>query len=306
MTLHFRRFLALALAAFTTPAVAFAAPPGFAFLEIPSGARAAALGGAFTAMASGIEAQFWNPAGLSSLGTFQVEGTHTELIAGLRHDTFSAGGRVAGGGLAGSFRAFYTEPIDERDDLGNLVGTFGSHDLELGVAYGWALLPGLDAGLSGQVIRERIANLAATTYAFGAGATWSPARLEGLRLGGAVQNLGPSAHYTIDDVEGEPVGLPMAFQGGGTYTMRAGERLELQGALEGRFTRGRAGQSMAGLELRDASGASLRGGWRFNDDATTYSVGAGYAMSGLRLDYAYVPLRLDLGDTHRFGFTALF
>jgi Uncharacterised protein family (UPF0164) len=301
-----RRAFALALVALCVPLAAFAAPPGFAFLEIPSGARAAALGGAFASMATGIEAQFWNPAGLASLGTFQVEGTHTELIAGLRHDTFSAGGRVAGGGLAASFRALYTEPIDERDDLGNLIGSFGSHDLELGVAYGWAMATGLEVGLSGQVIRERIANLAATTYGFGAGAAWQPAGLEGLRIGGALQNLGPSAHYTIDGVEGEPVGLPMAVQGGGTYSMDTGERIELQGAVEGRFTRGRAGQGMAGLEIRDASGASLRGGWRFNDDATTYSLGAGYAMPGLRLDYAYVPLRLDLGDTHRFGFTAQF
>jgi hypothetical protein len=213
---------------------------------------------------------------------------------------------VAGGGLAASIRALYTEAIDERDELGNLIGSFGSHDLEFGLAYGWTLRQGLDLGVSSQVIRERIANLSATTYSFGAGATWEPAPLPKLRLGAALQNVGPPAHYTIDGVEGEPVGLPMAFQTGGSYQMRAGERWALKGSLEGRATRGRSAQVLAGLEVGDISGAALRGGWRFNDDATTLTVGAGYAMSGVRFDYAFVPLSLDLGDTHRFGFTAGF
>jgi hypothetical protein len=127
-----------------------------------------------------------------------------------------------------------------------------------------------------------------------------------LRLGAALQNVGPPAHYTIDGVEGEPVGLPAAFQAGGSYHMRAGERWMLQGSLEGRATRGRSAQVLAGLEVGDASGAALRTGWRFNDDAATLTVGAGYAMTGVRFDYAFVPLSLDLGDTHRFGFTAGF
>ena len=36
------------------------------------------------------------------------------------------------------------------------------------------------------------------------------------------------------------------------------------------------------------------------------SMGAGYAMSALRLDYAYVPYRLDLGESHRVSLTARF
>jgi hypothetical protein len=32
----------------------------------------------------------------------------------------------------------------------------------------------------------------------------------------------------------------------------------------------------------------------------------GYALPGMRLDYAFVPLRLDLGDTHRVSITAQF
>jgi hypothetical protein len=69
---------------------------------------------------------------------------------------------------------------------------------------------------------------------------------------------------------------------------------------------------MLGVELATAGGANgagaaaLRGGLRVNDDASSFSLGAGYTLGGLRLDYAFVPLKLDLGDTHRISFTAQF
>jgi hypothetical protein len=63
---------------------------------------------------------------------------------------------------------------------------------------------------------------------------------------------------------------------------------------------------MLGAEVSSPVGASLRAGMRANDDASTMSFGAGYAVRALELDYAFVPLRLDLGDTHRFAFSARF
>ena len=121
-----------------------------------------------------------------------------------------------------------------------------------------------------------------------------------------MQNVGPAAHYTIEGVQGQAVGLPMAVQGGLSYALPAGSRFNLRAALESRFSRGRSGIGIAGAELSDASGAALRFGLRVNDDASSVSAGAGYVVGGLRLDYAYVPFKLDLGDTHRMSFTATF
>jgi len=63
---------------------------------------------------------------------------------------------------------------------------------------------------------------------------------------------------------------------------------------------------MIGLEVGHASGAALRAGFRVNDEATDFSVGAGYATGGLRFDYAFVPYKLELGETHRLSLTAQF
>ena len=67
-----------------------------------------------------------------------------------------------------------------------------------------------------------------------------------------------------------------------------------------------AGIASIGGELSHPTGAALRVGGRINDDATMFSMGAGYALSAIQLDYAFVPYRLDLGDSHRISFTAQF
>jgi len=301
-----RAFGPVLLLAVLGAGAAHAGPPGFAFLEIPTGARASALGGAYASLVSGVESVWWNPAGLDETQGVQITASHYELIQNLRYDSFALAGHPRGGGLVGSIRALYSEPIEERDELGNLIGSFGAHDLELALGYGWRLSNEVRLGATGQVYRERIANLSSTTFGFGVGSSWEPARWKGLRLGLAGQNLGPSAHYSFDGAQGAPVPLPAAAQGGVSYAHAAGKSATVTAALEARLTRGRSGIGMLGLELAHASGATLRAGFRANDSASTYALGAGYTRAGLRIDYAFVPFQLDLGDTQRFTLTARF
>jgi hypothetical protein len=298
--------IATALALVLASAPAHAGPAGFAFLEIPSGARASAVGGAFMSVGRGVEAAFWNPAGLADVHGLQMTGSHFELVDGLRHSEFAVAGRAFGGGLSGSVRALYSEPIPERDEFGNLIGTFGSHDLEFAFGYGAPLSGGFDLGITAQLIRERIANSSAATYAFATGLAWRPQPNSNARFGVSMQNLGPSAHYTIDGVEGANVVLPAAIQGGMSWTHPMSRGMSLTGSLEGRFTTGRSGIGMVGAELASPVGAALRAGFRANDDAQNVSFGVGYLREGVGFDYAFVPYRYELGDTHRFAFTAQF
>ncbi len=289
-----------------TAAAAWAAHPGFAFLEVPAGARAGGMGGAYASVARGAEAVFWNPAGLDGVKGTQLNATHTESIQQLRFEHVALAGRMFGGGLAASVRAMYSEPIEERDDIGNLVGSFGAHDLEFALGWGGSVAPGVTFGLTGQYVRERIANLSAATWAMGAGTAWQPEALSNLRLAASVQNLGPAAHYTLDGVPGRDVGLPMALQAGGTWRSTFGSGLDLGSTLEARTTRGRAGVVMLGEELATPVGASLRAGVRVGDDLNTVSFGAGWASSAFRLDYAFAPSKLGLEDVHRFSIAAQF
>lgn len=304
--MNFRTIRAAACAAALAglaPVVSRSDPAGFAFLEVPAGARGSSLGGAYASRAEGAEAAFWNPAGLAATDGIQVTASHYEFLQNLRHAQFALAGKLLGGGTAVAVRAMYSEPIVERDAIGNEIGTFGAHDLEFSVAHGRQFRDGLRAGGSAQLVRERVGDFSATTYAFGLGATWDPAPR--LRLGMGVDHVGPAAHYDLDGARGEPVPLPSAVQVGGSYGAAAGG-FDLHGTLEGRWTRGRAGIGMVGAEVAHPSGAAIRVGMRLNDETTGFSVGAGYAVSKLKLDYAFVPYRLDLGDTQRFSVSAQF
>jgi hypothetical protein len=296
----------VALLALLAAAPAAAAPAGFVFLEVPAGARASALGGAFAVVGDGVEASFWNPAGLATVEGIQITGAHVESFQSFRHDQFAIAGRWLGGGIAASLRAFYSQPIVARDELGNEIGTFGGHDLGFGLAYGRALAAGFRVGASARLIRERIDDLSTGTYGLGAGATWQPPARPALRLGVMVDNVGPDASYSFSDGPGQPVPLPMAVQAGAAYQWALGGAAQLGASLEARLTRGRAGVAMLGGELTHPTGAALRLGLRVNDDASRFSAGAGYRMSALRLDYAFVADRLDIGDSHRVSFTASF
>ena len=305
MNLRGSAVAALVLAAFAS-GPASAAPSGFAFLEVPVGARASAMGGAFVAMGEGVEAAFWNPAGLAAVERVQITGSHCEFFQHLRHDQFSVAGRWLGGGLAGSVRALYSEPIEARDDLGNLTGSFGGNDLDFAVAYGRALAAGLQAGVSAHLVHERLADLSTGTYAFGAGATWRPSGMPALRIGIALDHLGPDATYDFAEGPGQPLRLPTALQTGASYRFGLNAGMSLDASFEARLARGRPVVAAIGGELNHPAGAAVRLGARVNDDATTLSVGAGYAMNPVRFDYAFVPYRLELGDTHQFSFTARF
>jgi hypothetical protein len=308
MTLRPRRFpiAALLLGLLFAARPVSADPPGFTFLEVPAGARAAALGGAYGSLARGAEAVFWNAGGLADVAGLEITGSHVEYFQQLRHEQFALAFPVGGGGLALSVRAMYTEPIVSRDDLGNETGTFGSHDLEFALGYGFAVGEHTSLGVTAQLVRERIADLDASTFAFGAGLTWDPPAIEGLRLGISGHNLGPSANYTIDGVEGADVPLPMAVQAGGSYGRRVGSAWDARAALETRLTSGRSGIVMLGGEVAHTTGAALRAGWRVNDDAAGFSAGAGWAPGRLRFDYAWVPFQYELGDTHRISIGARF
>ena len=73
--------------------------------QIPVGPRPLALGGAYTAIATGPDAVFWNPAGLALLRTSAVRGATANLFGlGIRDNTFTL-----------------VSPIGERLGLGHVV-----------------------------------------------------------------------------------------------------------------------------------------------------------------------------------------
>ena len=70
----------------STRAWCSAGAAGAAFLEIPSGAAPAALGSAYSALATDAHAPVWNPAGLGFLEAPSFAGQHLSYLETLRYE----------------------------------------------------------------------------------------------------------------------------------------------------------------------------------------------------------------------------
>lgn len=167
------------------------------FLTLGTGARAHGLGQAYTTMASGGDALFWNPAGAARpyLGTYRSNAffTHYEWVAGI---DYNAGGVVlpiTSSGVVGlSIATVDYGRMDVRTvDLPEGTGeTFTSNDLSLGLTYAQPLTSSFYFGGTVKYIRQGIRDMSARTVAFDFGFLLETRYFKGLKISASIQNFG--------------------------------------------------------------------------------------------------------------------
>ncbi len=167
--------------------------PGNQFLKLGLGARAVAMGGAYTAVCDDADALFWNPAGL-----VQLDGpTGTLMLMSLfREVTCASGGAALPAGRWGSFAAggsFLTASDVRRNELGEEIGDFTNYDLAVSIAYGFRPSRSLSFGSSLKFIQSKLADHTARTGTVDGGLLYSPLRY--LYFGTALRNLGPGLKF---------------------------------------------------------------------------------------------------------------
>ncbi len=170
-------------------------------LLIPVGARNLALGGSAIANSQGVEAIYWNPAGLGRM--------HNPAEAMFSTMSYIADITVNYGGVAGTFGDFGTLglamtslsfgdiPLTTEDDPENQSGRFYSPTfVTIGIAYGRALTDAIAVGVTGKIISEQIERAGASAFALDIGIQYSKLiGVQGLELGVAVKNIGPQMQY---------------------------------------------------------------------------------------------------------------
>jgi hypothetical protein len=280
------------------------------FLELGAGARAAALGQAYTAVADEASAVYWNPAALT-----RVQGRSATLMHAAYVDSsffdYAAYGQSLGkaGAFGAGLQYFSAGSLDQTDPTGTDVGAFSPYDLALTASYAYMLhgfdfmsdLNGFSVGLSGKYIQSRIVGLAATGAAdLG---LLSPAYLDGrLRAAFTLVNLGGKMKF---EQEAEP--LPLALSAGSSFQITPRWLV----ALDARFPRDDRPNAGLGTEYKVAAAGpwSLAGRLGYNtqtvgsiDGLTGLSLGFGLGFGGASVDYAFVPMG-GLGQAHRLSLT---
>lgn len=266
-------------------ATVYAAGPGTTganFLKIGVGARAAAMGEAFTAVADDSTSLYWNPAGLARVQGRELSAMYNVWFEGIGQGYVSAGFPLLGGTMALGTNYVSMGDLEGRDESGNLTEPFQASDL--GISAGFAgRLGRFLFGLSGGMVRSTIDTDTKSAFLGTVGGLFEIN--QSFSVGVVAQNLGTKL--------GED-SLPLI--------LKAGLALKLESfclAADIGKSQETALYYCVGIESWIGSVVALRAGYRTGRDVGPgWTAGLGFKMGEFELDYAYVPYG-DLGNTHR-------
>ncbi len=135
------------------------------FLMIEPDSRGAGMGNAGVAIADNANAIFWNPAGLADQRGTEAAITHStwlpEFKAGLFYEYLVGKYHIDGWGTVGGHVTYlHLGEHEYRDAQNNLLGTFKSYDLAVGLSYGFKMGNNLSLGTGLRLIYSSLANVA--------------------------------------------------------------------------------------------------------------------------------------------------
>lgn len=293
-------------------------------LLIPVGARDLARGGSSIAITSGVEAIYWNPAGLGGLQGAEGLFSYMSYIADIG---------VSHGAVASSFGDFGVVGLDvtslefgdikyttREDPLGRSGRLYSPTFVTVGLSYARAVTDAISAGGTFKILSEQIDRVGATGIAVDVGVQYKGlGGISGLSLGVAVKNIGPrikydgtallgpaqrtdgdrpAQRYKIETVENE---LPSLFDIGLGYAAASGNNMTWN--VSGSFTNmnlgldefrfgGEAAYMLESVQLFARAGLGLVPQAQTDEQnifGATFGGGLSYASQGIKItvDYAY-------------------
>lgn len=262
---------------------------GFVLLREGIGARAAAMGGAYTAVVGDQTAAYWNPAGVAALKGKDFVLMHQKSIQGINQ---AYGGWAFGNqkrGLALSLGVFSVGGFEARTEpTVEPLGTFGVYDLNAGISYAQRIGQRVYFGFNVRALHENIESESAWGVGVDLGVLYQVG-IPGVMVGATYRNLG-----RMERLDLERTSLPRTVRLGASYvknavTMSADFRMPEKGDLGANF----------GLEYVVKEQLFLRGGFLTGHDTRSWSLGVGVMRKNWRVDYAFVPVSDGLGSGHR-------
>lgn len=120
------------------------------FLRIGAGARALGMGDAYSAIAEGPTAIYWNPAGLGHQTSPEVAYSHVEMIGFIHHEylAYTHPIELLRGTIGTAITLYNEDQIDRITNTNKQVGTFKNHSEVFALSYGTSFNIGEDWGMS--------------------------------------------------------------------------------------------------------------------------------------------------------------
>lgn len=306
------RTLAVAAAvALSAAALALENNPGGdagAFSGWGLGARAEALGRAYTALADDASSTYWNPAGLAALGRTELAFAYGVPFGDVGDVTignavvakpllYSMGAGAGGAGSLGTLAAALAYrragEIYEANENGPTGRTFSDTDVELNLAYAHTLGAKGAFGLLLKNVTRDVGDFSDSGFGLDVGARYEP--VSGLALGAVVRNV-IAPNFRLKAIKDAP---PLTFELGAAYDLFgfAAPCATFEITREGFYDGG------LGLEITPVKYVALRGGYYAGDE--TPRGGVGLRAGDFGFDYA-MRFGGPLGDSYVASVSILF
>jgi hypothetical protein len=271
------------------------------FLKIDVGARAAGMGGAYTAIANDATGMCWNPAGLCEIGQREVSIIHNQWFEDIKHGFTGyvqpvKGDRAVGVGIVGLF----VDDLERRSSAAiEHEGTFKADDFALIIGYSQQMDANLCGGVNLKIIHQSIDREDGYGAAVDGGVIYS-CKTSGLKVSAVMQNLGPRMK-----IYRQRFSLPLIFRVGTAYRIPNQRVLvctQISKPMDNHAT------LHFGAEYNVTKTVALRCGYRYkigepeHEFLSTLTGGIGVVMGSIQLDYAYGAYH-EFGHVHQVGIT---
>ncbi|RJP65084.1 MAG: hypothetical protein C4539_13700 [Ignavibacteriales bacterium] len=306
---------------------------GAAQLLIPTGPKGISLGGSNVSFTKGIDALYWNPAGLSRT-KYGIEATFSQMsyIADIGVSYGAVSTNVEGVGMfALSIKALAIGEIDvttteHPDGTGQ---TYSPQMLTAGLSFARNLSDRISVGLTANLITEKLGLVSATGFAFNIGVMYTGlGGIDGLSFGLVMKNIGPQMQYEGSGlniqatstslsrpgqyykIEAASFELPSSLEFGVAYNARIDDMNSLMFSTTFQNNNFAGDNYKLGAEYTFSDAISVRGGYTMAPDyekddfiyGLTAGIGGKYDLGDvqIKVDYAYRDVKYFDGN-HVFG-----
>jgi len=299
---------------------------GWQFLKINGDPRQAAMGGAFTAISRGnANAVLGNPAALANIEHFDLQLNRVSWVADITYQSAAFAAHLGSLGVV-AVSVVTLDYGDMAETVNSLIETenrtetvvtgrfFGARDLAAGLSYARRITDRLAIGGNLRFLRQEIAELSMSNWSLDF-ATLYYTGFKSLRLAMTARNFGPDAHLAgwSEEYQAEPddIRMPIDFRVGVAmdFLQESGGPHFMTVVLEGDHPNDGQEKLHIGVDYTFEEKVSLRGGYKINYDAQSFTFGAGanHSLRGTKVEvnYAYVDFGA-LKQVHMFSFGVAF
>jgi len=269
---------------------------GFQFLKIPAVPTMAAMGGTGEMLQRSPLTILAHPAAFSWQRGAYLATSHTAWLVDTSLFNIAFRNIMFDKSFGLAIKYVDHGEFDKRTDNGTHIGYYYPLDINLALNYAQKVTPDIHAGITANVIYEKIDSSSALGFAADLGLVYlTPLRNTSLDI--AFKNVGFSTK-----MDNEKVKLPFITELGITYGYEFTEDFALYPALKAVYMNDHDDILPAiGLDFRIMEILSLKAGYKLNYDEEDLSAGFGVAYKNFNLDYSYMNFNNDLNAVHIFG-----